>query len=124
MSALTQARQSTVPFLFEFAVARTGENDTPGRYDPAMMVWVIDGPSCPTPIIDAATTTLVELATKTDVVRERDDPGLSLIDLATRTAVQSEHDDFQNASLAYALHLETTTKVNSERVDFDSDSYQ
>jgi len=108
---------STVPFLTRFATPRIGDEQIPGRYDPAMNVWVIDGTGGPTPIVESQTP-LVELATKTDVVREQDDPGTSyLSELATKTAVRREQDDFRMTSL-WHLALETTTKIANERVDF------
>jgi hypothetical protein len=110
---------SVVPFLTQFAVSREGSDDIPGCYDAAMQVWVVGYPDNPVPIIDSGTA-LLELATKTDVVREQDDPGPSLLELATKTAVKSEQDDYPIISQSWRLVLETTTKVGEERPDFDS----
>lgn len=113
-----------VPFLTQFAVPRTGDANIPGRYDPSIQVWVIDTATGPTPIVSSANPP-AELATKTDVVRERDDPGsFNLLELSTKTSVVPEQDDFRLSAVALEVFLETTTKSVGERTDFDTDCYQ
>lgn len=111
--------QGVVPFLAQFAVPREGIDDIPGCYDAAMQLWVVGDSANPVPIIDSGTE-LLELATKTEVLREQDDPGLSLLELGTKTRVTSKRDDNPIASESCRLFLETTTKVAQEGNDFDS----
>jgi hypothetical protein len=112
-----RTNESVVPFLARFAVPRTGDPEIPGHYDPAMNLWVIDGSAGPMPIVDSQMP-LVELATKTEVVPEQDDPGSSyLSELATKTAARGEQDDLR-VTRSWHLALETTTKIAKERVDF------
>lgn len=116
--------EHVVPFLTQFAVPRVGDARIPGRYDQKMQVWVIDTPTGPNPIISSANS-LSELTTKTDVIRERDDPGsCNLLELGTKTSVVPERDDFRIPTLAFEVSLETTTKASGERTDFDTDCYQ
>jgi len=119
MKPSEQINRSVVPFLAQFAVPRERSDDIPGCYHAAMQVWVVGDPDKPVPIIDSGTA-LMELATKTDVVRERDDPSPSLLELGTKTSVTPEQDDHPILSQSWRLVLETTTKVSEERPDFDS----
>jgi hypothetical protein len=117
MEAAEPRGRSITPFLTRFAVPRKDEFEIPGRYEPSMHVWVIDGPAGAIPIVNSQTS-LVELGTKTEVVSERDDPGHSFLpELATKTAVRRETDDFRAAGGAWELALETTTKIDTERID-------
>jgi hypothetical protein len=118
------------PFLAQFAVPRSGDQQIPGHYDPAKQIWVVQGPSGLRPIIesevalgetwtktaanterDDTTPSLAELATKTEVVRERDDPGFQLaLETFTRNRERDEP--------SWQLELETSTKIEPERTDY------
>jgi hypothetical protein len=112
------------PFLTQFAITRTAEAALPGRYDATLQLWVIDSPIGPTPLVSSSAG-LPELATKTDVKQEGDDPGpLALLELHTKTSAVPEQDDFRTLAGVWHAHLETTTKVNAERPDFDPDCYE
>jgi len=114
-----QMHTTIVPFLTRFAVPRTGDANIPGHYDKALQVWVTESSPFPIPIVESGAC-LVELATKTDAVRERDDPGETstcLTELTTKTAIKSEQDDVTMAS-PWLLNLATTTKIGAERPDF------
>jgi hypothetical protein len=114
---------SVLPFLTTFAIPRSGDEILPGRYAAEEQVWVVDGPTGSTPIV-TSTTKLSELATKTDVRQEQDDPGVStLIELITKTANLPEQDDYPGLQMGWQLQLMTVTKVTGERPDFDPDCY-
>jgi hypothetical protein len=84
------------PFLATLAVRRTGTtSELPGRYCAQQDLWVVDGPNGPIPIVMShQEDPLPELVTKTDEIRERDDPSPSLLlELSTKTETKRERDD-------------------------------
>jgi hypothetical protein len=107
------------PLLTRFGVARTGHFELPGRYCDERQVWVVDTADGPNPIIQSGThlAATAELATKTDVQRERDDPGqIWPVELSTKTAHQVERDDV-DPRLAYVCELITVTRIAPEQTD-------
>lgn len=103
------------PLLVQGAVQRTQCDDIPGSYSPVHHVWMVETPQGPRPIVNAQPS-LAELASKTDSVRERDDPGdLALLEMATKTKAELERDD-QDFNLQ-ALELATKTFTVRETDD-------
>lgn len=106
-----------LPLLVGLSVVRTGEDTLPGHYDEEQDVWVVDGCDGSKPIIEMAAN-IAELETKTDVVREIDDPGSMLyIEASTKTEVKPERDDELRTSMMELPQLFTKTKVQKERDD-------
>jgi hypothetical protein len=112
------AQQSVQPLLMNFALSRTEGPEIPGHYDSIRQVWVVDTPDGTVPIIQCKGDQgfATDLVTKTNTVRERDDPNAcSLVELTTKTALQAERDD-TDPRFAF-LELITVTKIGSERPD-------
>jgi hypothetical protein len=104
------------PFLTRGAITREAEEELPGHYDPARQVWMVGTDHGQTPIVEAEPDRS-ELATKTDVRQERDDPGPVSLELSTKTFIMRERDDHHESSLRILRAVETTTKIQGERRD-------
>lgn len=127
--------RGTAPLLFRNAVRRSAGPEIPGHYDPAMGVWVVDGPSGYVPIVEADDALLLEIETKTKVREEADDDARFgeaphrrsawLAEIQTKTEVQQESDDelpqphrpHRAWQSALAAELLTKTDVQQESDD-------
>lgn len=102
----------TKPPILNYAVPQRKDEGVIYNYDESLNLNVIVTSKGKTKFIDLADS-CIELATKTDVVRERDDVGERTfygLDLATKTEVERERDED-------ALEFTTTTRVEREGDD-------
>jgi hypothetical protein len=117
MKPVLSEEADTLPFLTTLSTPRTGTDELPGKYDSTTQVWMVNTPEGAMPIISASTT-LAELATKTKVMQEQDDPGAyALLEGATKTFAEPERDDVGDADFRLLLELATKTETVPERDD-------
>ncbi len=109
------------PLLVKHSVPRTGDDKLPGYYDPSRQVWVVKDTDGITPIVEAATTALSELMTKTKTHTKQDDPSFyAFLEGITVTEVKPERDDrddIKTSNLYALLELATKTETRRERDD-------
>lgn len=104
------------PFLARSSIPRNGDPTIPGHYCHERRVWVVETTEGLAPIVSTHHRA-AELATKTDAVQEKDDPGRDpMIELITKTASQLEGDD-ERVRTSYLLELSTKTESVTERDD-------
>lgn len=110
-----------LPFLFRYAVDRTGTPDIDGRYSDIDCVWVVDTAQGPIPIIDRPSA-LGELITKTAAHQEEDDERWSqMLELTTKTDAKPETDDQADFGPSL-LELSTKTHAQAESDDISPSS--
>lgn len=104
------------PPILNFSISRTSENsEKPFCYDSLLNLNVIKNNGVKKPFVEVSELNVLELITKTEVKRERDDTSYSDLDLSTTTKQHSEKDDEKdNFQL---LETVTLTRVRRESDD-------
>lgn len=105
------------PFLTTFATARTGSDETVGRYCEVRNLWVVDGPDGAQPLV-LTSNAAGQTSTLTEVNGERDDTDVGGgLELSTHTYVKTEEDDLDR--ITARADLATSTRVQAEADDLD-----
>ncbi len=106
------------PLLAGYAVARTGDTQIPGRYDPDLSLWMVDTASGLRPIIETGVAA-GDTSTITRVRAEQDDTdvsGWSMANTSTFTKVNAEGDD-TDVSAGSLAEVSTKTQAQVEGDD-------
>jgi hypothetical protein len=100
------------PLILDYSIDRVGEYNPIFEYDSLLSLNVVHTNDGKIPFMDLQNEDLL-LITRTKVIGESDDDGISLLELQTKTRVIQESDDDAN----YLLELTTKTLVRQESDD-------
>lgn len=101
------------PLLLDFSVNRQEDEAPHYSYNAELNLNILQVNGRKIPFVESSINN-VELQTKTEVKRERDDDMNCLLELESKTFVERERDDEEKSCIA---ELMTKTKVERERDD-------